>query len=187
MPFGDGKIISQVGGTAADGLNNLTSVINNMFTFNDTYLLSLITSNMTKLKDEATKYATGQISDLDSTNNQHLSGFSNPSNSTNNANCAGFSSDSWVPSNSQITSDANYIPCKVSTGNVGDDTTCTSATFTNAPSQTCGGCMDTTKLLSSFTLQIDVVNAAKAKYGLSCNFAPVLGNVWLNYYSEKKS
>lgn len=34
MPFGSGLIISKVGGTASDGLNNLTSVITNLFTFN---------------------------------------------------------------------------------------------------------------------------------------------------------
>lgn len=47
MPFGDGIIISKVGGAAADGLNNLTLVITNILKFNNTYLLGLIANNLT--------------------------------------------------------------------------------------------------------------------------------------------
>ena len=93
---------------------------------------------MTVLSTQTNNYADGKISDLDSTNNQYLIGLSDPSNSTNSANCgASFASDSWVPSNSQDTSDSNYINCKVSTGKVGDATTCTSATFNDAAGQDC--------------------------------------------------
>jgi hypothetical protein len=38
MPYGDGKIVTTVAGTAANGLNNLTSVISSLKTFNNATL-----------------------------------------------------------------------------------------------------------------------------------------------------
>ena len=36
MPYGSGNLVSEVGGSATDGLNNLTSLISNMNQFNST-------------------------------------------------------------------------------------------------------------------------------------------------------
>lgn len=141
MPFGDGKIVSTVAGSAADGLNNLTNVIDSMKNFNNVTLRSYISGNLTELTTSANKYANGDISDLDYTNNEILRGLSNPSNTTNSANCnsATFSADSWVPSNSQDSSYSTAIYCQVSTG-TGNTGTC-SSTLTGA---SCKGCMSTT-------------------------------------------
>jgi hypothetical protein len=38
MPYGDGNIVNTVAGSAANGLNNLTSVINSLKTFNNATL-----------------------------------------------------------------------------------------------------------------------------------------------------
>ena len=76
---------------------------------------------MTKLTTITNQYASGQISDLNTVNNDILKGLSDPSNTTNNLNCGtSFAEDSWIPSNSQVVTDVNYISCKVSNGKVGD-------------------------------------------------------------------
>jgi hypothetical protein len=110
MPYGDGKIVTTVAGSAADGLNNLTSVISSLKSFDNATLESYITGNLTALTTAVDSYSNGDISDLDTTNNNILKGFSNYSNTTNNAGCTGFT-DSWVPSNNQSTSYSTAISC----------------------------------------------------------------------------
>jgi hypothetical protein len=145
MPFGDGKIVSTVAGSAANGLNNLTSVISSIASFDNVTLQSYITSNLSALVTAANAYANGDISDLDTTNSNILSGYSDPTNTTNNLNCnSSFTADSWVPSNSQDTSYSTAVTCKVSSG-TGSLSTCN---VNLGPSGTCKGCMDTTQLLS---------------------------------------
>lgn len=72
MPFDDGNIVNTVAGVAADGINNLTSVISQLSTFDNVTLESYITGNLTALVNGANAYANGDISDLDTTNNNIL-------------------------------------------------------------------------------------------------------------------
>jgi hypothetical protein len=98
---------------------------------------------LSALISSANSYANGDISDLDTTNNNILVGFSYPTNSTNNALCTSFT-DSWVPSNNQVTSYSTAIPCQSNAG-TGLLSNC-NANF--GPAGTCQGCMDTTQLLT---------------------------------------
>lgn len=144
MPFGDGNIVNTVAGSAANGINNLTSVISSLNTFSNATLESYISGNLSALMISANYYANGDISDLDTTNNNILAGFSDPSNTTNNATCTSFT-DSWVPSNNQISSYSTAIPCKSTAGTTGSLSNCNS---NFGPSGVCQGCMDTTQLLT---------------------------------------
>jgi hypothetical protein len=89
-------------------------------------------------------YANGDISDLDTANNNILAGFSNPNNSAIKTGCTGFT-DSWVPSNNQNTSYSTAISCQSNTGTTGQLSNC-NANF--GPNGVCQGCMDTTQLLT---------------------------------------
>ena len=182
MPFGDGNIVNTVGGSAKDGLNNLTSVITSLSSFNNTLLEGYISSNLSILVSTTNAYANGDISDLDITNNNILAGFSNPSNTTNSASCNGSFVDSWVPSNSQNSSFSTAIPCQSNSASKGSYSTC-DASF--APTSTCKGCMDTTKILTREATAAAVIAAVKGKYGTSCAFATILGNTWTNYFNKK--
>lgn len=136
--------MSKVAGTAAGGLNNLTYVITSMKSFNQTTLKSYITGNLTELATMTNYYANGDISDLDTTNNEILRGMSYPSNSTNKMVCnPTFDTDSWVPSNAQNYSYSTAISCQVSTG-TGNAANCD----TSLGGLLCKGCMDTHQLLA---------------------------------------
>jgi hypothetical protein len=187
MPYGDGNIVNTVAGSAANGLNNLTSVISSLNTFNNATLETYITNNLSTLATTTNKYANGDISDLDTTNSDILNKFSDPTNTTNSAGCtaATFAADSWVPSNSQDTSYSTAVSCKVSSGNTGERVNCDANYATIVAQATCGGCMDATQLLSEQTLVTGVVSGIKSRYSATCAFANILGNAWNNYYSPK--
>lgn len=183
MSFGDGQIVSTIAGSAANGLNNLTSVITSISSFDNVTLQSYISGNLSALVTMANSYANGDISDLDTTNSNILAGLSDPTNTTNNINCnSSFAADSWVPSNNQNTSYSTAVSCKVSSGGIGSISTC-SATLT--PTTTCYGCMDTTQLLSQITSSTNVASAIQGKYGSSCAFGNILSNAWTNYFNKK--
>ena len=181
MPLGDGNIVNTVGDSVTTDLNSLTNVITSLSTFNNATLQSYISSNLSALWTNTSYYANGDISDLDTTNNNILASYSYSTNTTNNASCTGFT-DSWVPSNNQQTSYSTTIPCQSTSGNTGSLSTC-DASF--APSGTCKGCMDTTQLLTQHANAAAVVTAVKSKYGASCAFATILGNTWTNYFTKK--
>lgn len=181
MPYGDGNLVTTVGGSAANGLNNLTSVISSLKTFDNVTLQSMIASNLSMLVSTANSYANGDISDLDTINNNILAGLSEPTNSTNNAGCVGFI-DSWVPSNNQIYTYPTAITCKSNAGVTGQLSNCNS---NFGPNGVCQGCMDTTQLLTLQSTALAVQNAIKTKYGASCSFASILSNSWVNYFSKK--
>lgn len=123
-------------------------------------------------------YASGDVTDLDSTNAAILNTISNPTN--NNAGCnAAFSADSWVPSNNQ-----NTVSCKVSSGHLAGSTDCSSSiTGTN-----CYGCIDSSQVLASFYATgnpaTTLLNDLNSRYN-SCAFNLVLDNIWTNYYSVR--
>lgn len=183
MPYGDGNIVNKVAGSASAGINNLTSVISSLNTFNNATLENYIAGNLSALYSACKSYANGDISDLDSTNNNILAGLSDPSNSTNNAGCnAAFSSDSWVPSNNQDTSYSTAISCKVSSGS-GALSNCDTNFATVGTA--CQGCMDSTQLLTYPTSGADLVTKLNSRYTAGCAFNALLGNVWDNYYDIK--
>jgi hypothetical protein len=183
MPFGDGRIVSTIAGSAANGLNNLTNVITGISSFDNVTFQTYITGNLSALVTTANAYANSDISDLDATNSNILAGLSDPANTTNNINCnSSFTSDSWVPSNNQNTSYSTAVSCKVTSANTGSISTC-SATLT--PTTTCKGCMDTTQLLSQITSSTNVASAIQGKYGSSCAFGTILSNTWTNYFNKK--
>lgn len=185
MPYGDGIIVNKVAGTAAAGINNLTSVISSLKDFNNATLQSYITGNLTALYSACKSYANGDISDLDTTNNNILAGLSDPTNTTGNAGCnAAFSSDSWVPSNNQDSSYSTAISCKVSNGNSGALSNCDN-TFATVGGSTCQGCMDSTQLLTYASSGANLVTKLDSRYTASCAFNALLGNVWDNYYTIK--
>ena len=95
---------------------------------------------------------------------------SNLASSGNWASCnAAFSADSWVPSNNQDTSYSTYIACTVSSGNVGDKTTCTS-TLTDNGGNTCAGCMDSTFLMTYYTAAGTLTTDLNTRYSATCTF-----------------
>lgn len=47
MPFGNGNIVSVVGGSATNGLNNLTSVISGLSNFSPDSYVSQLNGNLT--------------------------------------------------------------------------------------------------------------------------------------------
>lgn len=153
MPYGDGNIVSQVAGSAANGINNLTSLIDSLNKFNNATLQGVIQGNLTYFTNQVNAYANGDISDLDTANNNILAGFSNPSNSTINALCTGFT-DSWVPSNNQDATLPTAIFCKSASTNQAGRTACASPL--NGAS--CNGCMDTTQILTQYTTALQVNN-----------------------------
>lgn len=185
MPFGDGNIIKSIAsGSSFDALNNLTSVISTMGSFNNTQIQGWISGNLTTFVSTVSSWCKGQISDLDSTNYAILERFANPSYSSwTNCNSP-FSSDSWVPSNSPNTTISTYISCKATSGNKGDATTCTTS-LTNNGSNTCGGCMDSTMLQTIINPGGTLLTQLNSRYGSSCGFNTPMRNVWVNYYDIK--
>jgi len=146
MPFSDGNIINSIAtGGSLNALNNLTSVISTMGSFNNTQIQAWISGNLTTFVATVSSWCKGQISDLDTTNYNILVNLANPSYSSWTSCNAPFSTDSWVPSNSPNTTISPYISCQATSGNNGNTTTCTAA-LANSGSNTCGGCMDSTML-----------------------------------------
>lgn len=176
--------MSEVGGAASNGINNLTSLIENLNEYNSSQQQTWINSNVSTVITSIRQYCKGEISDLDSTNNNVLSNLASTS-SNFGTNCnAQISSDSWVPSNSQDTSQSTYIACTVSSGDVGDKTTCTS-TLTNNGGNTCAGCMDSTFLMTYYTSGATLTTDLNARYTATCAFNAEMFNIWTNYYNVK--
>lgn len=109
--------MDKVAGTAANGLNNLTSVISNLDAYDNVTLEAYITGNLTILVNTVDAYANGDISDLDITNNNILAAFSDPTTSSIYSGCS--VADSWVPSNNQNASFSTAISCKNTSGHTG--------------------------------------------------------------------
>lgn len=184
MPFGNGRIVDSIAsGSAMDALNNLTTVINTMGSFNNTQSQLEITGNLTVFMGTVSTWCKGDVVDLDSTNFAILQNIANPfSSSWTNCN-APFTTDSWVPSNSQNGS-YTTIPCQVSNGNTGDITTCTNTLADNG-GNTCGGCMDSTALETIITTA-NINTHLQSRYGATCSFNTPLTNIWTNYYNPKR-
>jgi hypothetical protein len=182
MPYGDGNIVNQVAGSAANGINNLTSLIDSLNKFNNATLQGVIQGNLTYFTNQVNAYANGDISDLDTSNNNILAGFSDPGNSAINALCTGFT-DSWVPSNNQDATLPTAIFCKSASTNQAGRTACASP----LSGASCNGCMDTTQILTQYTAAGQVTSDIQAKYGPTCAFRTHLANAWTNYFSQKYS
>ena len=184
MPFGNGRIIDSVAsGSAMNSLNNLTSIISTMGSFNNTQLKADLGGNLTTFMNTVGTWCRGEVTDLDSTNYAILQNIANPF-SADWVTCnAPFTTDSWVPSNNQNAS-YNPIACQVSNGNVGDTTTCT-ATLTNGVG-TCGGCMDTTKLSTMITTG-NILTQLNTRYGATCTFNAKMNNIWANFYDLRNT
>jgi len=185
MPNGTGNIINSLAsGTSLDSLNNLTSVISTMGSFNNTQIQSWISGNLTTFVNTVSSWCKGQISDLDSTNYNNLLNIANQSSSSWTSCNSPFSTDSWVPSNSPNTTISPYISCQSTSGNKGDTSTCTN-TLTNSGSSTCGGCMDSTMLQTIINNNSTLSGLLNTRYGSSCTFNTKLSNIWNNYYLVK--
>ena len=186
MPFQNGRIIDAVVSdpAAMNTLNNLSSVISLMGSWNNTQSQADITTNLNSFINAVGSWCRGEISDLDSTSFATLQDISNPSSSSWSSCNAAFSSDSWVPSNSQNSS-FTTIPCQVSSGNVGDTTTCTN-TLTNTAGNTCAGCMDSTKLNTIITTG-NILTVLNGRYSASCTFNAPMTNIWTKYYNVRNT
>jgi hypothetical protein len=184
MPFGDGNIVSVVGGNATNGLNNLTSVISGLSSFSpDTYVTQL-SGNLTLITNTITYYALGQISDLDSAGFAALTKIANPTQYSGCSN-ANYLADSWVPSNSQLTN-VSYISCTATNGNTGNPTSCGGSI--TASTATCRGCMDTTLITNIYATKVAFTNALNTRYSSTCAaFVTDMGNVWTYYFSVKNT
>jgi len=188
MPFGDGNIIKSIAsGNSLDALNNLTSVITTMGSFNNSQIQGWILGNLTTFVNTVSSWCKGQIVDIDPSNSNYntLVNLANPSYSSWSSCNSPFSTDSWVPSNSPNTSVSTYISCKATSGNKGDTTTCTSALANNG-SNTCGGCMDST-MLETIITPANIQAQLNSRYGSSCGFNTPMKNVWTNYYDVKNT
>lgn len=171
MPFGNGNLISTVGGTAADGLNNLTSVISSIGSFDAATYQSWVMSNWTALTTATGHYLSDYILDLDSSSVAILKSVSDPTNSVYKAGCNGvYATDSWVPATSMDSTKSGYVPCRVSSSNTGNIGSC-DATFADVGGNTCGGCMDSTSLTALWLSAASATSNAQARYGVGCKFA----------------
>lgn len=172
MPFGDGDLVGQVAGIASNGINNLSNVITSMNLYNETRFSNWIDGNLSYFIQEVRQYCRGEVSDLDDSNHQILSTLAEPA-SNYGSNCnSQLNSDSWVPSNNQDTAETTYIACSVSSGEVGDLTTCT-AVLTNNGANVCAGCMDSTFLLTNYPTATDgaaLTAALGERYSVTCAF-----------------
>jgi len=182
MPFGSGDIISQVGGTAKNALNNLTLAINKMGNYNASGYITNLTNSVNKIYDTIDKVANGKIPDLDNTNFNILDRVANPANFPL---CTDpqFPLDSWIPA---IGQDINYstISCRATSGLTGVAvTTCTA----NFPiSGTCKGCMDSTNLFNAYSGGIGAKMLSRYNSVAGCaGFSTEMDNIWNNYYSPK--
>jgi hypothetical protein len=149
IPGGDGNIINSIAsGDSQAALNNLTSVINTMGTFNSTEIQGWISGNLTIFVDTVASWCKGEIPDLDTTNINILVNLATPSSASWTSCNAPFSSESWIPSTKPNTTISTVLTCKVSSANKGDDVTCTNSgtNLINNGGNVCGGCMDSTKL-----------------------------------------
>lgn len=186
MSFGDGIIMtSLVSGGARNALNNLTSLVDTFNSYNSTTYKSWITGNMTPFMNTVRTWCRGQVVDVTGSNYAILQNIANPSYSSWTGCNAAFSSDSWVPSNSQNSS-YSPISCQVSSGNVGDTTTCT-ATLTNSGGNTCAGCMNSISLSTSITTSATLNGLINTRYGGCTNFKTALTNIWDNYYIRQRN
>ena len=135
------------------------------------------------------QYCNGEVSDLDSTNNNILSLMASPNTNYGTGCNAKLSGDSWVPSNNQDTSVSTYIACTATSGDVGDATTCTAA-FGDSGG-TCAGCMDTTILMDAYYPNTGdaatLTTNLNSEYGAGCAFNTQLSNVWSRYYQVKNA
>lgn len=150
MPFGDGNIINSVAGSAANGLNNLTSVISGLGSYSaDSYVTNL-TSSLSSVVTLISAYAKGQISDLSLTSDfSILQKIADP---TQYSSCtdSNFAADSWVPSINQWTNYTNVVSCKATNGKSGTGSaSCGSGSL--GVSSTCSGCMDTTLIFNTYS------------------------------------
>jgi hypothetical protein len=59
MPFGDGNIINSVAGSAANGLNNLTSVISGLGSFSANSYVTNLTSSLASVVGVISAYSKG--------------------------------------------------------------------------------------------------------------------------------
>ena len=167
-----------------DALNNLTSVISTMGSFNATEYKTWVGGNLTTVMNTINTWTKGEVVDLDTTNFDILKTMSQPTDSSwTNCNAA-FNSDSWVPSNSQNSS-YDTIPCQVGSG-TGDSTTCTAA-LADSGGNTCAGCMDSADLSTLITVAANLKTALDTKYTGTCTFNAKMENVWTNYYLAKNA
>lgn len=181
LPTSSGNIINVIGGNVTATLQNLSSALLNVSSFNGTYISSQINAGMTNLTNTIGYYKYAQISDI--TDQTSLTLLQNLANSSAYPSCTatGFSSDSWVPSDSQKTA---YVNCQISGGNNATSTQCTTTNL-NARTGGCTGCMDTASIFASYTSAATVQSNLNTRYPSCTTFTGDLSNVWNNFYYKK--
>lgn len=180
MPFSNGDLVPQIGGTQlAANFDILRGLFNTLSSFNASFYMSPITLAMTTSTTVISSYALTQILDITDTSSLSiLAGlttcnlFSYP---TCNTIC---SMDSWVPSNGGL-----VFPCTSFSSNRGNAATCSSGVATTAGG--CSGCMDTTQALHRYVSLATLLSDLSLRYGVACTFNVKLYNVWNNYYKVK--
>jgi hypothetical protein len=170
------------GGNAVSAINNLSSSLTSMNSFNTTYQASVILSAMTAVTSYISNYQTGVI--LDITDSSSISVLSTLSQPTQYSSCTatGFTSDSWIPSNNE---NPVYIACQIANGNQASSSSC--AGGVSSRSGTCNGCMDTTSTLNSYSSLATLLSHLNTRYSGCTAFNSDLSNTWNNYYKIKKA
>jgi hypothetical protein len=173
---GDGDIIGVVGGSASNGLQNLTSAFTNINSFSMSAYSANFTSIMNAMISNISSFALSQ--QIDTSNSNILNSLKKISNYANYPACTatGFNSDSFVPSTSQS---PNYISCTAITPG-----TCSSGISSRASS--CSGCLDISQALGTYTSSATLFNDLNTRYpGCNAGFNTDLKNIWVNYFQVK--
>jgi hypothetical protein len=184
MPFGNGDLLSTIGGTTISGINNLTSALSTLNHFNQTPYITQMNNSLVAAINIVSSFALSQIPDVtDSSTLNIISGLSSPSSGSLSGCNLALNFDSWIPSVNQNSS-YSTINCTASNGNSGTSSTCSSGV--SSTSGGCNGCMDSGQVLNYYqTAGHILLTDLTSRYGVACTFNVELNNVWKNYYSVK--
>lgn len=185
MPTSSGDLISAIGGSSVNAIQNLSGSLTGIQSFNVSYQVSSLQQAMSVLTTVISNYKAGVL--LDITDSSSISILTSISTASSYSSCTatGFSSDSWIPSDSQ---NPSYIACRISSGNNATSSSCSGGNFATRGG-TCNGCMDTTSILNTGTYSntASVLAALTSRYPGCTTFNNDLSNIWNNYYLVKSN
>ena len=173
-----GNIVDAIGGGTVNALNNLSSSLTNINTFNVSQQSSNVLSDLSSMTSYMTYYQNGVITDLNDSSSTSILTYLSKQSNYPGCTTGLFSTDSWIPSYSQS---PTYAGCQISGGNNATSTQCGGANFA-AGSGGCDGCMDTTSILNTATYatKASVLTALGNRYtaGGCSTFNNELANTW---------
>lgn len=187
LPGASGDIINQLGGVDLSAINNLTSVVNSINSFQASTLQTGVETVLNGLDSMIDQYYYTDLYDFDTNAaSSDVAFMRNIGNPTNYAGCTvnSFTQDSWIPSTRQ-----SMIACSVTTSTA-SSTECPSSTEISGgrgSSASCFGCMDSMKvLLNSGTNQAVDLNNRYNDAGCT-TWKTEMTSLWTNYYDIKKT